>query len=129
MNRKYCKECGFTLIESLAAVTIMSFIGLAVLQSSLVGIRTNNKNMLSALATELAQDTLENYSCSDPESFSDGTSTTDEVSFHGKRFTRTVSISINSDRSREVDVKIESLGGLINVVFEASNSYPLWGQR
>lgn len=67
---------GFTLVELMIAIVLLMFISLALMQTAMVGIQSNTKNVIRDEATQIAQqklDHLRNVPYDDLEGIYNGT--------------------------------------------------------
>jgi len=119
---------GFSLIEVLVAMVILSVVGLAVANNTIKSYSFMKRSIRNSLATQLALDKLEMVSAVNPTTL-DSSDNTVETSVISKNisFTRTTTITVNSDNSRTVTVEVngntESLGG--RAIY--TNRLSLWG--
>ena len=122
-------ERGFSIIEVLAAIGIISLIGLMIMNSSVMSVKAYGKSRKALIARQIATEVLESFSRFDPQSImSDGT-VTSTVQEDGISFTQEISVTINSvHRTRDVVVTV-STDTEPKVSVSLNNSYYLWGQR
>lgn len=123
-------ECGFSMIECLVAVALLSVTALAVTHSTVQSMVLAKRNMRNSMATQLALSKIEEYAAMDPESYTAANSVTGtSIVFDDVTFTRSIAITVNSDSSRTVQVTVRvadaSLGG--DVTFK--DTFPLWGNK
>jgi type IV pilus assembly protein PilV len=104
-NHRRTRNRGFTLVEVLVAMSIFAIAILGVAVSTKSVIQTNQKNYFTTIATNLAQDKLEDLK-SNPASLASGGPITDVID--GETFTRTWTVTANSPVSgvKKIDVTV-----------------------
>jgi len=108
MNRSRAigfNQSGFTLIEVLVAISIFTVAILGVAMSTQSVIRANQENYLTTIATNLAQDKMEELKAN-PASLASGGPITDV--FSGVTFTRTWTVTpdLPVDAVTQIDVTV-----------------------
>lgn len=123
-------ERGMSILEVLFLMGFVAIIGLAVTHSTILSLDVTSKNIHSSAASQLAIETLEQYSTVSPNTLSNANNTFEsDLDFEGMSFNRTVSISINSDRSRTVQVVVASNNQKVDTSVSMENTYALWGSN
>jgi len=110
-----CNKNGMTLIEVMVSFLILTVVALAVMQSALLGMRTNLQNSLRDEAVSIADVTandLRSLSFDDPNLASGTTTTTISRQFRAAIFpyteTQTVT-SINSNNTKQIFISVSWL--------------------
>ncbi|MDC0357302.1 prepilin-type N-terminal cleavage/methylation domain-containing protein [Oligoflexia bacterium] len=126
---KSSAEHGLSLIEVLVGLSILSIVGLGLVQSSIVSLNMRHKTENDAMAAQIALEKLEGFAAVDPADYSDGESWTESVTRSNRNFTRESSVTVNADESRTFTVSITSdnfaMGGNVSM----SNTYSPWGMH
>ena len=73
--------------------------------------------------------TLENYSAVDPVLLGDDNDATDSVQVNHMSFTRIIDVTVNANRSRTVNISVQSNSEQIATAANVSNSFALWDKR
>ncbi|RMG39205.1 MAG: hypothetical protein D6719_13820 [Candidatus Dadabacteria bacterium] len=120
---KTSNQRGIILIEILVGVSLLSIIGLGIITSSIVFIKIRHKSISDALATQIALEELEDFAAEDPLSHSDGESWSETVTRGLREFTRTATVTVNSDNSRTLTVSVTAKGNTIGGAITMSNTY------
>lgn len=102
---------GLTLVEVLMAMTILLFVSLALMQTALVSIDANTKNVLRGEAVAIAEDRMDaarNTPFASLPGFAvSGTATRDLRNIDDFPFTVTNSVSTVSANNRQVNVQVD----------------------
>jgi type II secretory pathway pseudopilin PulG len=113
------EETGSIILEVLVAIVILSIMGLALVQSILMSLRTREHAVRTSLAMQVASDSLEEVSATNPSMLSDANDRNDQVTRAGVSFTRLIDVTVNADGSRTIDVSVvgttTKLGGKANL--------------
>lgn len=128
-QHKLLSNHGFGLLEILVSIVIMGLISLGLAYSMATSFKVSNRTVHHAVAAQLAQETMEDYFSIDPQSLDDTDDFTDTVTYDGDSYTRTVDITVNTDRSRTVEISIIGVNSLLGGSATVSNSFALWGLR
>ena len=119
---------GFSLLEVLVSITILSVIGLSLVRSTITSMTLREKIIRDNTALELALDTLENYASVNPSTLDDSADSTTSYTVGPATYSVTIDVSVNSDSSRTVDVSVScpqvALGGNAYV----SGTFTPWGE-
>ncbi len=122
-------EKGFSLVETLFAILLLSISSLGIMSSATFATGTINRTIHNATATRIALDALEEYYNVDPESLIDGYSNTETVMDGVSAYTQTVNIVVNADRSRSVTIVVEGVTEKAGGYVTLSNTFALQGSR
>ncbi|MDD2943242.1 MAG: type II secretion system protein [bacterium] len=117
------RDSGFTLIEVLVGIMLLSVMGLVIAQSLSLATKIQVKARNQALASQIAQDTLEEYVDSDFTAYIDGQTIADEVTRNGQNFKRDQNISFHGDGTRTVSVTVEAEKGALETIVSMSQRY------
>ena len=104
------------MVELLVTTFILSFISLGVAKSTVVAYKTSNHTRAESVAMQMAIETMEEYTSINPQTLADDSDTTDPIIVReGLSFSRVVDVTIDANRSRNVQVTVESNSPLIEV--------------
>lgn len=120
------REAGFTLIEVLAALTILSIVSLSLFRNVATSYQVMRRNERNSVAQQLAFEKMEELAAVRPLNLSSANNVTETVSRNYITFTRTAAIVVNADKSRTVTVTVTNkkpaLGGSATV----TNTFVSW---
>ena len=121
-------EKGFSVIEVLVALVILSIVGLAAARNSIMSMVVLKRSIRTSVATQLAIEKLEELGSIDPVSL-DSTDNSNETNLlvDKMQFTRTATITVNADGSRSVSVVVTISDAQLGGTHTASSRFPLWG--
>jgi Tfp pilus assembly protein PilV len=127
-NKRYAcsnyNQRGVSIIEVLVGVLLLSLIGLSVAKSIILSSQLHIKATNQALASQIAQETLEDYYDMDFSDFEDGQTMTDTVERDDRPFERTQIIGLNSDDSTAtVSVTILATNDLFRTRVSMQSTY------
>lgn len=121
---------GFSLVEILVAISFSAIVSLGLLKAMLLSQGLGNKTVHESLAMQLALEQMETFASVDPSTFSDSMDDEeDAVLRSGYSFRRVTDITVNSDRSRSVNVVVASNYPGAEVEVTVENTFALWGER
>jgi len=129
--RLFCKnERGMSLLESLAAISILSVVGLSLTYSTIASYKLTHRNIRNSVAAQLALEKMEELAARNPSTLSSADNEfEEEVLVDNMAFNRNTEIEVNIDGSRtifvDVDTNNESLGGRSSMI----NTFALWGSE
>lgn len=126
MNRIRGKK-GFLLLELLLAMVLLAFFTLSIMSANLSVLRSRAANKSRMIATEIAARTLEQYAALNPINLSSANDFIDSVEQSGFTFSRSVTVSILADQSRQVVVSVANAGGNEATTVSLSGVYSMWG--
>jgi prepilin-type N-terminal cleavage/methylation domain-containing protein len=123
-------ERGMSLLESLAAISILSVVGLSLTYSTIASYKLTHRNIRNSVAAQLALEKMEEMAARNPSTLSSADNELEEkVLVDNMSFSRNTEIEVNVDGSRTIFVDVEtnneSLGGRSSVV----NTFALWGSE
>lgn len=78
---------------------------------------------------QLALEKLETYAAIDPATLSSANNTTEEISREQLSFSRTSSITVNTDSSRTIEVAVSDLGSVDQGQATIRGTFALWGSQ
>jgi hypothetical protein len=117
-------------MDLLLAAVILSIIAVAVTLSSVTISRTSESIFASSIASQLANDKLEELALIDPKLLDATYSTMElEVKSQGHTFQRQVVVMVNSDGSRHVEITVKPTRVPRAVTIRLSHSFALWGSQ
>lgn len=122
-------ESGLTIMEVLVAATLLAVVGVSITKSSITITQQNNRTVYRSQAIELATDKLEELATMNPELLSDDLDASESLTHEGHSFTRTVNVTIKSNRARHALVTVRSNAPGVDVEVVLENSFALWGRR
>jgi len=123
---RHSRDKGFTSIELLVAISILSIVALAVSINTVKSFVFLKRGIRTSYATELAQDKIEYFAAMDPTNLSSANNQTEtNLVFNKVTFTRTSTVTSNSDGSRTVSVTVSGSHGLGGRATMAT-TLPLW---
>jgi prepilin-type N-terminal cleavage/methylation domain-containing protein len=122
-------QAGFSMVEVLAAVAILSVVGLAVAMNGIHTYTSIKRNERNSVARQLATEKLEEFASQDPSSLTAASGTTElNLTSHNMFFRRISTVTVNADSSITVSVSVSSnrtgVGGAVTL----SNTFFLWGK-
>lgn len=127
--KRYARQAGFSLIEVLACLMILSLMGLSILNAQVTTFKSRKKAHNDSLAIVLAQERLERFAAVNPLSLSetgpDGE--TEEITRDGVEFLVTSYITVNSDDSRRVTIVVTPLESTTGGDASTSSTFSPWG--
>jgi len=123
-------EKGMSLLESLAAISILSVVGLSLTYSTIASYKLTHRNIRNSVAAQLALERMEEMAARNPSTLSSADNELEEAVYvDNMSFSRNTEIEVNVDGSRTIFVDVEtnneSLGGRSSVV----NTFALWGSE
>ena len=128
-STKRSREAGFSMMEVLAAMTLLSIVGLAISNSMIVAIRFQKIAEVGNMAKNLAVSKAEELSGVQLTALSDTYDATENnlVVGSGKiKFTRVTNITVNSDGSRTVDVTVSSTSKYLPKAVKYTTRFAPW---
>lgn len=102
-------QAGFSLIEVLVAMLILSIVALATASNTIKGFVFFKRNTRQAYASQLALDRLELLAAQDPAILAASTSS-ENITYRNVSFVRTTTIVANSDGSRSIEISVSGTG-------------------
>ena len=123
-------EAGFSILEVLAAIVLLSIVGLNVTYGTIISLRMLKRSMRTSLATELAAQRMEELAALDPSTLNDSYDLvetgliSDNVSF-----SRTTEVTVNSDKSVTVDISVVGEHSTLGGRAALSNTFAYWGKQ
>lgn len=123
------KNRGFTLVEVLVSVTLLSIMGLAVANTASYSLRAHKYAEVANVAKNLAVSKAEELSGVRIDLLTDaydGTETNLAVTGHTMLFTRVTNVTVNSDGSRTIDVTVSSSSTALLQPAFYSTTYAPW---
>ncbi len=128
--RTYKNQRGFSLLETLVAVTFLAVAALAVLSSTTTALRLTKRSIRNSVASQLATQKMEELAGVDPALLSSANSSIESaVVFNNMTFQRQTTVSVNSNGSRTINVAVQNVdaarGGRANL----TNVFPVWGNQ
>ena len=100
------KQGGSSLIELLVAISLFSIVALSLAKSVGFSNRIQSKTNSNSVAMQIALEGLESYAKKDPLTLSAVTNSSSTIAKSPTTYTRLVSITVNSDNSRTVQVTV-----------------------
>ncbi len=122
-------ENGFSLVEALVSLTLFLILSLNVLQNTLVTYNSTHRTIRNSVAMEVALEAMEQLSNTDPQTLSDLNDATEYVTRDGTMFSKSLEVTIESDRSRTVEVVVRGPSDQAAGEAYLRNSFSLWGTR
>ena len=123
-------EQGFSLLDVLTSTTISSVVAMGLTQSAMLSFHYNHKSVVDSVATQLALETLEDYALIDPEPLDNDSDVTElSIQRAGITFQRQIDVTINPDRSRQVDVTVTATATKVPSEVQLGKAFALWGER
>ena len=117
---------GFSLIEVLVAMALLSVVMLSLSYNVIVSYRLMKRNERNSIAQQLAFEKMEQLAAVRPLSLSSANDLTETKVRSNISFTRTTTVLVNTDTSRTVTVSVNnnvhSLGGSASV----TNTFVSW---
>jgi type II secretion system protein I len=103
LSRLIRSRAGFSLIEVLVAIGIFSFAMLGLAIGAIAITRANKTSQSHTVATNVAQDKLEQLRA---QPFAAVTAGTDTVTFQGVNYTRTWALAASTPTFKQIDVTV-----------------------
>ncbi len=117
---------GFSMLEVLVSVAILSIVGLGISQSSIGMLRARTVTLNKQVSTQLATEKLEQYAALDPLTLSAENSNSESLSHAGKSFLRSSTITVNSNGSRTVTVSVRPADASQSGSANLSGTFTSW---
>ena len=106
---------------------LLPVIGIGLARSSLMSINARDLAVRNSTASQIAMDTLEQYSSKDPVTLTANDSISDTVLRKRERFARTIKIVVNADTSRTISVDVASSTPRVRGTASLSIQLAPWG--
>ena len=116
-------------MELLVAVVLGSILAMQILHSAITSSKTVNSAKRDSVASQLALEKLEELSLINPELLNDDYDETESLYENGIPYTRATDITINPDRSRQVDIDVSATNNIRGGTSSLSIAFHLWGSR
>src|SRR4051812_39628763 len=94
------QEQGFSLIEGLVAIVILSIVSLHVAHSTIYSYKAIRRNERNSIAAQLAALKMEQLEGITPKNLTAANGGTESIVQDGINYTRTATIVVNADKSR-----------------------------
>lgn len=121
---------GEGLVEVMFSLVLFALIGLGFAYSGITASNTSGRNFQSAAAMKLALEKMEEFVRINPQDLSDADDATESsVQSGNMSFTRTTDVTINTDRTRSVEITVISNVPNSDTAVTIANSFALWGTR
>ena len=121
-------EKGVSIIETIVALGIFSTVGMSLAYTSILHLNTRAGFVRRTASEQLAMEALEDYAQINPAVLFDDSDVTETgLSRNGMVFSRSIDVSINSNRTRLIAVTVtnDATGSSLTL----SGSYALWDKR
>ncbi len=116
---------GFSILEILVSLSILSIVGMALSQATTAMLKARSIALYKQGATQIAFETVESYASLNPSTIS-AASTTDAVTRSGRAYSRTTTVSINPNGSRTVNVQVQPAREGQNGSARLSGTFTSW---
>lgn len=127
-SAKTGSQRGFSMVECLFALAILSVSALAVTQGSIYSLVHMKRAIRQNIAQELALSKLEEYAAIDPSTLDSGDDSNEpSLSVDNISFSRQVAVTVNSDNSRTVTVTVATNESSLGEEIVLENTFALWG--
>ena len=120
---------GVSLLEVLVSIGILSLITLNITYSSITNLRVFKRTLRNTIAASLAAQQIELYASLDPQVLDDTYDDQETIYVQNIPFIRTTNVTVNSDQSRTVFVRVEGERFELGGVAEYETTYSLWGEH
>lgn len=122
------KEKGFSLIETLVALTILATVGLSLSYSMITAIRASRRAERNSVASQLAFRKMEELAQVNPNNLSNANDLTESaLTVNGIAYTRVTNVTVNADGSRTVDITASPKNDRYGSPVTYRSSFFLWG--
>ena len=113
------KEDGFSIMEVLVGLLLLSMMGLGLTMSTTMATRTRGVTVRDSAAMQIAMEALENLSSSDPTGLDNNDDSTTSIERAGNVYSRQIDVTVNADHTRTVAITVTgaqaSLGGSVSL--------------
>lgn len=123
MQKLIHPQAGSSLVELLVAMMLFSIVALALANSIGFSNRVQGKTNSNSAAMQIALETLESYAKKDPLTLTAVTNSQSSVTRSPTTYTKLVTITVNSDRSRTVQVTVKDTNKVITSSATVKGTY------
>ena len=123
------QEFGISMVEILAALSLLSFASLGILHSSITSHNTVHRAVRHTVANQLAFEKMEELASLDPQVLDNSYNTSEVVVRNKAEYSRVVSVVVEADRVRTVRVLVKAVNYDRGGRAEISSSFALRGKR
>lgn len=120
------QERGFSLIEVLVAISVLSILALVVTKSTISSYVFLKRSERASLASQLALDKMESLAAINPVNLAVGTTTESSLERARVRFDRVTTITANTNGTKTVRVVVESTSG-VGGRSDLTSNFAEWG--
>lgn len=120
-------ESGFSIIETLVVIVLFAIMSMGIAHSIIYSTYLRGRSEHNATASQLANAAMENFARTDPSTLTSANNATGAVIQNGVTFTRTVTVTVQSDGSRTIGVAITCPGCRLGGTATISSNFPQWG--
>jgi len=122
------KEKGFSLVETLVALTILATVGLSLSYSMITAIRASRRAERNSVASQLAFRKMEELAQVNPNNLSNANDLRESaLTVNGIAYTRVTDVTVNADGSRTVDITVSPKNDRYGSPVTYRSSFFLWG--
>jgi type II secretory pathway pseudopilin PulG len=129
MIRNTRRQIGFSLLESLLVMWLLSIASLGLAYGTIGAFRQVDRVKRNQLAMQLATSRLEQLSAANPLSLGTGSTTETGVVLKNVSFSRVTTVAVNADQSRSVSVVVTGEQAVFGGRATMSTTFSLWGSN
>ena len=122
-------EDGSALMQVLVALTIIAVMSLGLIEGTMTTNRLTTKATYHLQTSLLAQNQMNELASMNPELISSFDGTEETIEVDNVEYLRTISVTIESDRTRRVVVTVTALDTNQSAETTLENGFALWGSR
>ena len=124
---KIKSEVGISLVEVLTSCSLFAMLALSMANAVITMHLTRGRTYHNSIASQLAIEGIENFQSLDPSTINASNSASSTIARNGISFLRAVTITVNADQSRTINVSVTCPGCKLGGQAIVTNNFPQWG--